>query len=67
MEEVSVLKMLDEKYGKDNWKIRKISKNAKGEPSLTISSTDLKKIGVDVGDRILMVIDDGKLIIQKLG
>lgn len=64
---IDVFKWLDKQYGEDNWKIRKISKDAKGEPSLTISSADLKKIGVQVGDKVLMVVDKDRIIIQKLG
>lgn len=66
MESVEVFKWLDEQYGKDNWKIRKISRNKKGEPSFTISSVDLKKIGVNVDDKVLVVIDKDRIIIQKL-
>ncbi len=60
------IRMLDEMYGKDNWCIRKISRDARGRPSLTLSSIFLKKLDVKVGDKVLVVVRDGQIIIQRI-
>jgi len=57
---------LNKMYGKDNWWIRKVSKDAKGKPNLTLSSLYLEKIKVNVGDKVLVAVKDGKIIIQRI-
>lgn len=60
------IKKLDKMYGKDNWWIRKVSKDAKGKPNLTLSSIYLEKIKANVGDKVLVAVKDGRVIIQKI-
>jgi len=60
------IKRLDKMYGKDNWWIRKVSKDAKGKPNLTLSSLYLEKIKANVGDKVLVAVKDGRVIIQKI-
>jgi len=60
------IKKLDKMYGKDNWWIRKISRDARGKSNLTLSSIYLEKIKANVGDKVLVAVKDGKIIIQKI-
>lgn len=66
MEIAQKIRELDEIYGKDNWCIRKISRDARGRPSLTLSSIYLEKIDAEIGDKVLVAVRDGQIIIQKL-
>lgn len=66
MEIAQKIRELDEIYGKDNWFIRRVSKDARGRPSLTLSSIYLEKIDAEIGDKVLVAVKNGKIIIQKL-
>jgi len=58
---------LNLKYGEGNWKIRKVSRVKKNTdvPSLTITE-ELKKIGLEPGDYVVVVTKDNSICIEKI-
>jgi len=45
--------------------VRRVSMNARGDPSITISK-ELKKIGLEPRDWVVVYVEDNRIIIEKL-